>query len=183
MNPRSDTRIPTRVWRLSPGRRAVRCHPGIGVPHWSFAVSHLILCLVTFVPSPSAFAQYSIQWHTIDGGGGTSTGGDYSLSGTVGQPDAGTMSGGDFALSGGFWSLLAVVENPAAPNLTIYRNAPGSVVISWPASSIGWSLERNTDLGTDDWSAVGSAPVEVGDGLQVTLPALDSADYYRLAKP
>ena len=33
--------------------------------------------------------SYSIDWFTIDGGGGTSTGGVYSLSGTIGQPDAG----------------------------------------------------------------------------------------------
>jgi hypothetical protein len=45
-----------------------------------------------------------LDWYTIDGGGGTSSGGDYSLSGTIGQPDAGGMSGGDYDLSGGFWS-------------------------------------------------------------------------------
>jgi hypothetical protein len=33
--------------------------------------------------------NYSIDWFTIDGGGGTSTGGVYSVSGTIGQPDAG----------------------------------------------------------------------------------------------
>lgn len=32
------------------------------------------------------------------------------------------------------------------PALTIYRSAPDSVVISWPASAVGWSLERNPDL-------------------------------------
>ncbi len=45
----------------------------------------------------------SITWYTIDGGGGTSTGGTFSLSGTIGQPDAGTLSGGTFTLNGGFW--------------------------------------------------------------------------------
>jgi hypothetical protein len=38
---------------------------------------------------------YSIDWSTVDGGG-TSTGGVYSVSGTLGQPDAGAMSGGDY---------------------------------------------------------------------------------------
>jgi hypothetical protein len=33
--------------------------------------------------------SYSMDWSTIDGGGDTSTGGVYSVSGTVGQPDAG----------------------------------------------------------------------------------------------
>ena len=32
------------------------------------------------------------------------TGGDFELSGTIGQPDAGlTMIGGDFEVTGGFW--------------------------------------------------------------------------------
>lgn len=48
--------------------------------------------------------DYDLSWSTIDGGGGTSKGGVFVLSGTIGQPDAGTMTGGDFVLSGGFWS-------------------------------------------------------------------------------
>ena len=51
-------------------------------------------------------STYAIPWHTIDGGGGTSTGSNYTVSGTIGQFDAGTttMSGGNFTVSGGFWS-------------------------------------------------------------------------------
>jgi hypothetical protein len=48
--------------------------------------------------------DYAITWYTIDGGGGTSTGGDYSLSGTIGQHDAsGPLVGGDYSVTGGFW--------------------------------------------------------------------------------
>ncbi|MCP5528072.1 MAG: hypothetical protein H7A47_14870 [Verrucomicrobiales bacterium] len=140
-------------------------------------------CLLEPVLSFPALAQYSIEWSTIDGGGGTSTGGDYTLNGTVGQPDAGRISGGDFALSGGFWSVLAVVESPEAPALAIYRNAQGSVVMSWPAPSSGWLLDQSADLGTSDWSVVGSAPVEVGGNLQVTISPLETEGYYRLRKP
>lgn len=131
----------------------------------------------------AVYSQYSIEWHTIDGGGGTSTGGDYSLNGTAGQPDAGKMSGGEFALSGGFWSVLAVVGSPEAPALTIYRNVPGSVVISWPAPATGWSLERNPDLMPGNWSAVGSAPVKAGGDLQVTISPLNNTGFYRLHRP
>ena len=47
---------------------------------------------------------YDLTWHTIDGGGVMrSTGGNFELSGTIGQPDAGAMSGGNFTLNGGFW--------------------------------------------------------------------------------
>ena len=59
--------------------------------------------------------QFSIDWYTIDGGGGTSSNGQYVVSGTIGQPDAGAMSGGNFTLQGGFWGLLSVVQTPGAP--------------------------------------------------------------------
>ena len=61
----------------------------------------LITCILLF--SLPAFADYEISWYTIDGCGGRSTGGDYALVGTIGQPDAGEMSSGDYKLSGGFW--------------------------------------------------------------------------------
>jgi hypothetical protein len=61
--------------------------------------------LVLALSTGAAHAQdYAITWYTIDGGGGTSTGGDFSLSGTIGQHDAGgPMTGGDFSVTGGFW--------------------------------------------------------------------------------
>jgi hypothetical protein len=47
---------------------------------------------------------YDLTWHTVDGGGATfSTGGSYSLGGTIGQADSGVMSGGAYSLAGGFW--------------------------------------------------------------------------------
>ncbi len=57
--------------------------------------------------SGAAMAQPSIPWYTIDGGGGTSTGGAFSLSGTIGQADAsGPMTGGNFSLTGGYWGAV-----------------------------------------------------------------------------
>lgn len=47
---------------------------------------------------------FSIDWYTVDGGGGTSTGGGWTLSATIGQPDAGNAAGGTFDLAGGFWA-------------------------------------------------------------------------------
>jgi hypothetical protein len=48
--------------------------------------------------------NYDLSWWTVDGGGSTfSTGGSYSLGGTIGQPDAGTSTGGTYTLAGGFW--------------------------------------------------------------------------------
>ena len=48
-------------------------------------------------------ATYTLDRWTVEGGGGTSTGGVFTLSGTAGQPDAGSLTGGIYALIGGFW--------------------------------------------------------------------------------
>ncbi len=60
----------------------------------------LTVCLVITVP---AFSDYEISWYTIDGGGGQSSGGTYTLIGTIGQPDAAYSAGGDYEVLGGFW--------------------------------------------------------------------------------
>jgi hypothetical protein len=60
--------------------------------------------MTLLVASTAVWAQPAIPWYTIDGGGGTSAGGSFTLSGTIGQPDVATMSGGSFTLVGGFWS-------------------------------------------------------------------------------
>lgn len=60
----------------------------------------------------AARAQMTIDWSTIDGGGAmNSTGGTFTLSGTIGQPDAAsnpTLTGGTFELTGGFWPVSNV---------------------------------------------------------------------------
>ena len=57
-----------------------------------------------------AAAQFALDWFTIDGGGAMqSSGGAYTLGGTIGQPDAGPMSGGNFELGGGFWMAGSAV--------------------------------------------------------------------------
>ena len=58
------------------------------------------VCLLLLSP---ALADYELTWSTIDGGGGQSSGGPYTLTATIGQPDAAYSSGGQYELLGGFW--------------------------------------------------------------------------------
>ena len=59
---------------------------------------------------------YDLTWNSIDGGGATfSTGGGYSLGGTIGQADAGAASGGAYSLSGGFWAGIPPIYNAFVP--------------------------------------------------------------------
>lgn len=64
----------------------------------------LILALGYTVGALAAPAGFTLDWWTVDGGGGTSSGGGYTLSGTIGQADAGTYSGDGYTLYGGFWA-------------------------------------------------------------------------------
>lgn len=66
-------------------------------------IGALVLCAGAAALAPDG-VTFDVAWHTMDGGGGTSTAGDLELSGTIGQPDAGgPMTGGGFELIGGFW--------------------------------------------------------------------------------
>ena len=79
----------------------------------------LILTLALAL-APAALAQdYDIDWYTIDGGGGTSIGDVFELSGTIGQPDAGVvMTAGDFSLTGGFWIAPGTAGPPCPADIT-----------------------------------------------------------------
>jgi hypothetical protein len=93
---------------------------------------------------------YSINWYKISGGGGTSSNGQYVVSGTIGQHDAGgAMTGGNYSVTGGFWSLFAV-QTPGAPLLTITYSG-NQAIVSWPSSATGWTLQTNNNLATGAW--------------------------------
>ena len=110
----------------------------------------LFLLVGLLIPGISFAQQYSINWHRVAGGGGTSTGGVYSVSGTIGQHDAGgPMTGGRYSLTGGFWALYAV-QTPGAPLLTI-SHAGNQAIVSWPPSVTGWTLQTNNNLATGTW--------------------------------
>ncbi len=148
-------------------------------PRWARRLSTAFVGLVllpTLPNLPSVSAQsYSLDWATTDGGGGTSTGGPYSLCGTIGQPDAGAMSGGNFSLQGGFWPGIMVPSTGEAPVLFIQASG-ASVVISWLPGTPGFALEQTDDLTTPIW-------VDAPGGNPVTIPAGSAARFYRLSKP
>jgi hypothetical protein len=73
--------------------------------HKLFILAILFLALLVSSETSQAQGGYELSWWTIDGGISTSTGGNYSLTGVTGQPEAGpTMrdSEGQYILTGGF---------------------------------------------------------------------------------
>jgi hypothetical protein len=122
------------------------------LPHGNEALIKKLFLLVGLLIPTIGFAQnYTIDWYKVSGGGGTSTGGVYAVSGTIGQPDASTpLSGGNYSVTGGYWSLINLVQTPGAPTLTI-SYVGNQAVISWDASVTGFTLQTNNNLSTGSW--------------------------------
>ena len=117
----------------------------------SFSTPLLALLLSAMLVAGARAQSYSIDWFTIAGGGGSSTGSVYSVSGTIGQPAASgaPMTGGNYSLTGGFWSLYAV-QTEGAPLLTI-SCTNSAVMVSWSSTTSNWILQQNTDLNSTNW--------------------------------
>jgi hypothetical protein len=127
--------------------------------------------------------SYSIDWYKIAGGGGTSTGGVYSVNGTVGQHDAGgPMTGGNFSLYGGFWALYAVLT-PGAPLLSIAYTTTNTAMVYWPFPSTGFNLQVNTDLTTTNWTAAPQTVNNNGTINYIIVNPPNGKRFYRLKSP
>jgi hypothetical protein len=141
-----------------------------------------ILCFGLLLPSLGIAQNYNIDWYKVAGGGGTSTNGQYSLSGTIGQPDAsGSMKGGNYSLTGGFWSIYAV-QALGAPLLTI-TYAGNKAIVSWPSPSTGFVLQTNLNLATGNWGNY--AGIMGDDGAiksETNVPSTGKL-FFRLAHP
>ena len=149
-------------WRLKPGSSVV-----LGC--WCLAL----------LAGPRVNAQYAIDWFTIDGGGGISSGGSYTLSGTIGQPDANpvTLTGGSYTLEGGFWPRLVVTSTTGAPTLFI-RVSGATVTVSWAPAISGFALEQSNSLLPGSWGATPGAATN-----PVTISLTSAPTFYRLRRP
>lgn len=77
-----------------------------------------ILTVLMLLTTSAALAQnegpsaYAVDWYTVDAGGGFSSGGSFTVTGTIGQPDAaaGGATRGSFSVSGGFWAAQVEID-------------------------------------------------------------------------
>jgi hypothetical protein len=142
-----------------------------------------LVLLGLLIPTLGFAQQYSIDWYKIAGGGGTSTGGTYQVSGTIGQQDAGgPMTGGNYSLTGGFWSLIAAVQTAGAPLLAISRSG-GSVIVSWPISSTNWILQQNSKAVASNWAASPYTVSTNGGSNSITINPPSGNLFFRLMYP
>ena len=132
----------------------------------------------------AALAQHSIDWHTMDGGGGSSTGGVYSVSGTIGLADSGKMTGGSYTIDPGFWGIIVAVQTPGSPLLSIALTATNTVAVFWPSQSTGFVLQQNTNGATSvNWSNVVITPADDGATRTIIEKPLVGNRLFRLVRP
>src|ERR1039458_10319279 len=143
----------------------------------------LFLLLGLLIPGTGFAQSYSIDWYKIAGGGGTSTGGTYQVSGTIGQPDAsGAMTGGSYSLTGGFWSLISVLQTAGLPNLTITQSG-NSVIVSWPDTG-SYTLQQNSNLvATAGWTTSGYTITTSNGTNSITITPPTGNLFFRLSNP
>ncbi len=141
------------------------------------------LFLVGFPLIPRAAAQtYTLDWFTVAGGGGTSTGSVFTVSGTAGQYDAGRQANGTYSVEGGFWGMIASIQTPGAPLLTITRSGP-NVLVSWASPSTGFVLEQNSSpRNPSGWSSFGGAINDDGITKSALITLLIGDVFFRLKR-
>ena len=72
---------------------------GTAIGKISQVVLRCLFSVLGAVPGSIIAQSYSIDWFKVAGRGGASSGGSYSISGTIGQHDAGAaMTGGNYTL-------------------------------------------------------------------------------------
>lgn len=62
-----------------------------------------MIVLLVLILSLHVNADYEIRSHTVNGGGGVSSGGAYIVRGTITQEDAAVPASDDYDVLGGFW--------------------------------------------------------------------------------
>jgi hypothetical protein len=131
--------------------------------------------------------NYGVDWSSITGGGGSITAGVYTITGTIGQPETGRLNSSDFTIDGGFWSIVAAIQEPGAPLLSVRFTQTNTVVVSWPITWPGFVLLENPDLNTTNWVQVITPPVvavtsQTTAEKQVVVPTPMGKRFYRLRK-
>jgi formylmethanofuran dehydrogenase subunit C len=140
----------------------------------------LFVLVLLGAPALSRAQSYSIDWHAVDGGGGTSSAGQFTVAGTVGQCDEVQMTGGNFSIDDGSWVAFTAVQTLGAPMLRMQLSATNTIVIAWPANSTGFTLQQNSNLATTNWVNVSDAPNLVGSENQVVIIPTAGNNFYRL---
>ena len=111
----------------------------------------------------------------------------YALTGTVGQIATPKSYGINYRLDGGCHSIIAALQEPGAPPLSVRLTEWGSVILSWPLGWPGFELVEASDVQATEWTPVAAPKTSVRTGdnqfevrVEVAMPVGNR--FYRLRK-
>jgi hypothetical protein len=119
--------------------------------------SVLLLASCFLLLVPCAFAQqFSIGWGKMAASSGVSTGGVYSISGTIGQAVASTVSSDNQVLESSYWGIMGGVQTLGVPLLAITAAGhllDGDLQLEFSGNvDQTYTLQASTNL--EDWVTV-----------------------------
>ena len=138
-----------------------------------------VICLIA---SAAELSAADLAGSATAGGGGVSSGGAFTINGTIGQSDAGLLAGGTFTVAGGFWGGAYAVQNAGAPLLSVV-GAGSNVQFTWADASGSFVLESAGSLTAPiAWTLVPNAPAVTNEQRSVSVPSTVGVRFYRLRK-
>ena len=181
--------------KVVPGRSRIALLPGARV-----SITALVALLVPWLCPVRAEAQLALRWFSIDGGGGWSAAGEYSLQSSIGQPDGdlvirkktladsadalaldlASLSEDYYAFFGGF--LPGSYSFTARPYLRIRREGPSILILSWLDSPLRFVVfaASHPDAPEDQWTALPGEIVVVGNHREMVVRSVDQLRFFRL---
>ena len=146
----------------------------------------LTLPFLAFALSATAYAQSSIDWSTLDAGGGAHSSANYVVNFTAGQMDVGStvLNSANYRIIPGFWALEDLGPATGLPELSIAERGLNEV-LSWPSPSTGFVLQHTDSLNVlpAAWSDTPGLVSDNGFIKSLTLPHNLSKRFYRLRRP
>lgn len=124
--------------------------------------------------------DFTVDWHRIGHGGGTSASDEFTVSGVIGEPVAAEPSAADeFTVTGGF-GLITVLPTEGAPSLAISSAADGTLRIAWPLPDTGWELRQSVGLEGAAWEKPTEPLQDDGTFRFIAVTPAGGARFYRL---
>jgi len=146
-----------------------------------------LLSLTLLALTANARAASSIDWFTLDAGGGVQSSANYVINFTAGQTDIGPTvpsSSANYRIIPGFWALEDMGPATGLPELSITLSGP-NVILSWPSPSTGFVLQHKDSFNplSPAWADNPGLVTDNGFIKSVTVPHNLASRFYRLRRP
>jgi hypothetical protein len=139
----------------------------------SFAVDSALIASI----SGEAVGWQNLQTNLVPG--------RHTLTWTYTKGPVDIPTGVPFADSG--WvdqvSLTSTNPVPSAPSLSIELTSTNTALVSWPLTSVAFTLQQNADLQTSVWATVTNPVTVSAEENQVIITPGSDLQFYRLKYP